>query len=327
MFRLWFVLPRPPPKKIWVTERVVIDIINRFSNKRVLCKQSTYPIFYKALLNLERRIAKQSISKAKELGPEIWGMCYNSACDELFFADYNNNAVCWLHLRNYTVEVRDVESGTEIVYNICYMSDSDTLLLCSWEQWQGTDGYWLVALVRNEIEWREAHRVPIEINGLPNMFCALSNSRVLVGSGPSRDMELFSVHDADPRIAHISRIHVPDKYRWFSATSSSGCSETLVALSHEDSQVVSVHRLVGDRLEELARIAFNEPVRLLWLNDRILLAQERGSETISELEFSGTQLVCRRLISACKVGAWCAAGNDLAVVDTSSGDLLYYPLK
>ena len=74
----------------------------------------------------------------------------------------------------------------------------------------------------------------------------------------------------------------------------------LVALSDENSPVVSVHQLVNDRLEELARIAFNEPVPLLWLNDRILLAQERGSETISELEFSGTQLICRHKINACK---------------------------
>ena len=115
-----------------------------------------------------------------------------------------------------------------------------------------------MALVRNGSEWREAHRVPIEINRLPNVCCTLSDSRVLLGSGRSLEMDLFGVNGG-PRIAH-SRIHVPDKYRWFSATSSNGCCGTLVALSDENSPVVSVHQLVNDRLEELARIAFNEPV-------------------------------------------------------------------
>ena len=129
------------------------------------------------------------------------------------------------------------------------MSDSDTLLVCSREN--GPDrkrANWLVALSRNGSEWREAQRRADRRNG--TICCALSDSRVLVGECDSTYMELFRV-ESGPRIARVHRIHVPEKYWWFSATSG---SDTLVAMSYETDQSVRVYRLRDDRLEELARI-------------------------------------------------------------------------
>ena len=133
------------------------------------------------------------------------------------------------------------------------MSDSDTLLVCSGEL--GPDrklAYWLVALIRNDSEWREAQRV--QIDGMGTMCCALSDSRVLIGFGhlySSPYMELFCV-ESGPRITLVHRIHVPEDYNWFSASCG---SDTLVAMSYPYTyQSVSVYRLRGDRLEELARI-------------------------------------------------------------------------
>ena len=74
------------------------------------------------------------------------------------------------------------------------MSDSDTLLVCSYED--GPDekrSRWLLALSRNGSEWRETHRLQIDRNG--HNSCALSGSQVLIGNGMIRYpyMELFRV--------------------------------------------------------------------------------------------------------------------------------------
>ena len=139
------------------------------------------------------------------------------------------------------------------------MSVSDTLLVCS--------GEWLVALSRNGSEWREAQRVQIDEMGY--ISCALSDSRVLIGQFNSKYMELFRV-ESGPRIARVHRIHVPEQYNWFSATCG---SDTLVAMTYPDpDQLVQVHRLRGDRLEKLASIQLKCPYYLLWLADRLLVA-------------------------------------------------------
>lgn len=161
-------------------------------------------------------------------------------------------------------------------------------------------------------------------------MCALSESRVLLGPCQSREMEVFGVQrdysQTDPRIAYITRIQLPEEYWWFSATPlhQSTSRDTLVAVSYKALQRVSVHRLVGDRLKELASIEFNEPVPLLWLNDRILLAQNADSNEIVQLEFKDNQLICRRNMSACNVDRWCAVYNGLTIINKSTGDLLHY---
>ena len=71
-------------------------------------------------------------------------------------------------------------------------------------------------------------------------------------------MELFRL-ESGSRISSVHCFHVPEKYEWFSATSC--CSDTLVAMCYPNIPVnipngdnsVSVHRLRGDRLDELAR--------------------------------------------------------------------------
>ena len=96
--------------------------------------------------------------------PDICGMSYNSARDELFLADCNNEVVRAMRVRDNAGDLRDVYRASTrhvtIRVSVCHMSDSDTLLVCSDEN--GPDGkraYWLVALSRNGSEWREAQRV------------------------------------------------------------------------------------------------------------------------------------------------------------------------
>ena len=209
------------------------------------------------------------------------------------------------------------------------MSDSDTLLVCSREDgqdrsqtgWRVAD--WLVALSCNGSEWREAHRVE---TGEGRICCSLSDSRVLIGIY-STYMELFRVKSG-PRIARVHRIHVPEEYNWFSAT----CGiDTIVAMSYKN-QSVRVHRLRGDRLEELARIQLKAPNNLLWLADRLLVAEydnhKKSHYAVIELEVSDTRLERRRELIAISqninVCRFCAVNDGLAIFDDKSKDILLY---
>ena len=213
------------------------------------------------------------------------------------------------------------------------MSDSDTLLVCSHEK--GPDGNvarWLVALSRNGNKWRETHRVQTEAGG--RISCALSDSRVLIGYGRSKIldfspyMELFRV-ESGPRIARLHRIHVPEQYYWFSATCT---SDTLVAMSYPyTDKSVRLHRLRGDRLEELARIQFNSPFQLLWLADRLLVADfdsEKTAHAVIELEIIDTRLERRRELIATSeniiVISLCAVNDGVAISDYKFRDILLY---
>ena len=95
---------------------------------------------------LVRRIPKQTLIRAGEYDSDISGMSYNSARDELLFADWFNKAVRAMRVRDNAGDLRDVyrapHDTSPIVLSVCHMSDTDTLLVCSGD-------YFLVALSRN----------------------------------------------------------------------------------------------------------------------------------------------------------------------------------
>ena len=103
--------------------------------------------------------------------------------------------------------------------------------------------------------------------------------------------------ESGPHIARVYRINVPEKYVYFSATH---CSDTLVVMSYRQIRAipngdnsVRVHRLRGDQLEELARIKLRRPQELLWLADRLLVADfdiEKKLHAVIEIEVSDTRL-------------------------------------
>ena len=140
-------------------------------------------------------------------------------------------------------------------------------------------------------------------------------------------MELFRV-ESGPRIEPIHSINVPEEYKWFSATCG---SDTLVAMSYYEYKSVRVHRLRGDRLEELARIQLKTSDRLLWLANRLLVAdfdKEKQSDAVIEFEVSDTRLELRRELIATSeninVRKFCAMADGLAVVDYKSKDILHF---
>ena len=233
-----------------------------------------------------------------------------------------------MRVRDNAGDLREVyrapQDTSPYIYSVCHMSDSDTLLVCSFEKWlDKKSANWLVALSRNGSEWREAHRVQIDGEGW--ISCALSDSRVLIGEWSSSYMELFRM-ESGPRIARLHSIHMPEEYWWFSATCG---SDTLVAMSYllRDNSVL-VHRLRGDRLEELARIQLKEPQLLLWLADRLLVAdfdENKNSHAVIELEVSDTRL--EQLIATSDniyVRSLCAVNDGLEIFDNNSKNILHY---
>ena len=287
-------------------------------------------------LQLVRRIPKQTLIRAGEEDPGIYGMSYNSARDELFLADYANNVVRAMRVRDNAGDLRDVYRGPHDafsqIWSVCHMSDSDTLLVCSSEHLLDLKvANWLVALSRNGSEWRAAQRV--QIDGMGEISCALSDSRVLIGQYNNTNMDLFRV-ESGPRIASLHRIHVPERYEWFSAMCG---SDTLVAMSYpmrlnsDNYKYVRVHRLRGDRLEEIARIQLRMPDSLLWLADRLLVADYDGkkqSDAVLEFEVSDTRLERRRELMTTSenilVCSLCAVNDGLAILDRNSTDILHY---
>ena len=308
---------------------------------RTLCTESNrancQQLLSILLPKLVHRLPKQTLIRAGEdLNSGIFGISYNSARDELFFVDFTNKVVRATHVRDDGGDLRDVYKAphdtSPILLSVCHMSDSDTLLVCSRENGPDqTEAKWLVALSRNGSEWREAQRVQTEGNGL--LSCALSDSRALIGCGGdyinSPYMELFRV-ESGSRISRVHCVHVPEMYEWFSATSC--CTDTLVAMTYPiPDESVRVHRLCGDRLEELARIELLRPYYLLWLADRLLVVhweEDKQWHAVIELGMSGTRLERRReLIAASEnisVHRWCAVDDGLAIFDWNSKDILHY---
>ena len=284
-----------------------------------------------------RRIPKQTLVRTGDkTNPYIRGMSYNSASDELFLADSDNGVVRAMRVRDNAGDLRSVyrapNDTTPEIISVCHMSDSDTLLVCSYKHSpHRKDVNWLVALSRNGSEWRETHRLQIDEPGV--ISCALSDSRVLIGKDVSMYMELFRV-ESGLRIARLHSIHVPKMYEWFSATST---RDTLVAMSYPKHDFnpygdnsMRLHRLRGDRLEKLALIQLKNPDRLLWFADRLLVADydsEKNAHAVIELEVSDTRLERRREAIATSekisVQRLCAVNDELAIVDQNNDILLY----
>ena len=69
---------------------------------------------------------------AGDKNPNMYGMSYNLARDELFLADYANDVVRAIDNAGDLCDVyRAPHNTSPLVWSVCHMSDSDTLLVCS----------------------------------------------------------------------------------------------------------------------------------------------------------------------------------------------------
>ena len=149
-----------------ILSRTLCDASNRANCQQLL----------RILFPHSKRLPREGLMGAGDKSdPDIWGMCYNSARDELFLADYDNRVVRTIRLHDNAGDLRDVyrgtaEDSTPVVYSVCHMSDSDSLLVCSREHWQNEWAYWLVLLSREGSEWRETHRVQTAAEGIHDVL-------------------------------------------------------------------------------------------------------------------------------------------------------------
>ena len=99
-------------------------------------------------------------------------------------------------------------------------------------------------------------------------------------------------------------------------------------MCYVNNKSVRVHRLSGDRLEELARIQLKQPSYFLCLADRLIADydDEKKSHAVIELKVSDTRLKRRReLISTSEniyVSRLCTVNDGLAILDQNE-DILH----
>ena len=209
-----------------------------------------------------------------------------------------------------------------LVYNVCYLSDLETLLVCSNEKGPNNYvGYWLVALSRGGNEWHETERLQTEVQGL--QCCAMSDSRVIIGANGK--LELYRVQSSIVLMTSIGWIEDLGYFNLFSAFGSD------VAILYSD-ESVRLHRLCSERLEEPARIQWKSlDVYLLWQSDRLVATEyyeDTKSHAVFELVVNGSRLERRdELLSRydnIRVSSWCAADNGVAIINCNTQELLHY---
>ena len=108
-------------------------------NSRTLCNEANRANGQQLLQILfpysKRLPAEALLSAGDKNDPDISGMSYNSARDELFLADFNNEVVRAMRVRDNAGDLRDVyrapHDTSPYVLSVCHMSDSNTLLVCS----------------------------------------------------------------------------------------------------------------------------------------------------------------------------------------------------
>lgn len=280
---------------------------------------------------LRQIISKQSLIKSGERSPRISAMTYNTARNELFFADSENNVVrsmSWYDSARDICDVYTANNGGHL-WGLCHMSYKDALLVCSCEQHM----QYLVALNRSENGWREVHRLQINVpERCPTKItCAQIHSEVLIGEEDSNYLEHFRLVEGT-NIERIDCVLLQEEYTHFTAISLGCSTDMLVAMSYKNRNEVRVHRLHFFCLKDLARheslesiITIQSPRRLLWVDIQIhnnrLLVTEGSDGSITELE-------SRRLLIAAderiRVLSWCAVYEELAIADDNSRDILCY---
>ena len=281
----------------------------------------------------------EDLIRGGEKEPEIEGMSYKSARDELFFVVGEMRSMCgerhdkfkirMIHLCEKSIVPRDVYTAPEGMYleDVCHIAFSDTLLVFRSNIDPNSGEYkskLLVAFNRYDEEWLETHCV--ETTG--NKCYALGESQVLVGD--YKHLEVYSMKSG-LGFEFLYRIDLSLAYS-FLATKPG--SDTIVATCTYDG-IVRVHQLSERKLEELARIQLQAANDLIWLPERILIVWKRATnaserDAVIELEFDG-ELIQRRRELTIELKhqlwaslIWCAAGDGFAIADASACQLDYF---
>lgn len=280
-------------------------------------------------LQIVRRFPTKSLIKSFEEAPYINTIGYNSARDELFYADFANNMLRMIHLRGDD-KVHDVHKvhQQEVVRSICHMPVSDTLLLLFYDKTPDeineNNVLWLVSMTRSGDGWREALRVKTDDDAGYRCF-TLSDSRVLVGGHYSSKCVLYRIVNGS-QISQIATITAPVKYEKMAAAF---INEEIVAMICKDDSLRTYRLDERNQLVEIGRIQLKNPADLMWFSGRLLVAESNEvtkSYSISEFAVSGSNLERRRqLTNSCiDMKGWCAVDNGFVIFNYESRELMHY---
>ena len=209
----------------------------------------------------------------------------------------------------------DTSTGTLLCALRCGVNDDDTTCL--------------VSLHRDSsaFDWQQDGRVSISIPWKELGELAVCDSRVLLAEH-GRRLHAFDV-SAQHGLSAAGTVEPEIQFKSFSFARVS--ADNLVAFSHETD--VSLHRLAGLRLEPLDCIKFQNPSKLLFRADLLLVADRNEADSADAiLSLSATEgRLMRRTtllnrLDVC-INQWCLANDHLVVWDKNSYDILDYIFK
>ena len=187
------------------------------------------------------------------------------------------------------------------VYGVAFDAHTDTLLLLVWAT--TGDYYQLVSLRRNASEWLEVQRLGTRIRHSSNIDnFAVCDSRVLLVERRENTMYVFDV-SAKSTLRDAGNVTLQRRFWRLACTRRN--VDTLIAFSHETS--VSLLRLTSQRLrlEPLASLSLTAPRRLLFREDRLLVADwKSATNTHAIVSFRATDnaLTERRVLLDAQAG-------------------------
>ena len=272
------------------------------------------------------RIPNRNLRRTDNEDLYVFDMCALSADEVLLACGRAGLRVVSLHTAQL---VAHEPNAIREVYNVAFDAHTDTLLLLLW----APTGYYyqLVSLRRNASEWLEVQRLDTRIRHHSfykfMLNFAVCDSRVLLG-GVGGNTYVFAV-TAEHTLRDAGNVTWQNSFNWFTCTRRDGVP--LIAFSHNTS--VSLLRLTSLplHLEPLATVSLNEPRRLLFREDLLLVADwNRATDTGAIVSFraSDNALTERRVLldalAGVGVGAWALASDRLVLWNKESEELLVY---
>ena len=224
--------------------------------------------------------------------------------------------------------------------SVCLVRQTGTLLVANVadRNREGQVGFSLVALSRDEQQWRQQSELQVSIETRSNSFlnstlCESNDFNVLLGAYMSRQLLVLRLTPAH-RLALLRKLETREPYYSYSVNCAGVEKRPLVALTLVSLNTVSVNRLLEDRLEPLAHLRLDLwPSFVLWCGEHLLLTDKSKNTDMTlivELDTARTPLArASELLpraAGVQLRTWCADGERVCVWDENSNDILVYSI-
>ena len=287
--------------------------------------------------------------KRFEKWSDIYGLC--ALNEDVVLLASSQNGLDTISLSSQLRSRLD-HSGPEQVSQVAFDESTETLLLVAKARnsmLEMANQISLVSLRREANKWVKVDAFHIATYSLGDLQLVVCNSRVLLGHSGEEKLQAFNV-TAEQSLRPFGTVLLHNRFRHFACTRITSFVpvstatpagqiqtdiyniDTIIALSREKS--VSLHRLVGIKLEPLAVIGLSDPQWLLFREDLLLVAERNiDSDTHTILSFiaTGRQLTPHRQFldssSNVDLAVWCLVGDRLVVRNSKSKGLLIYDFQ